>query len=69
MASISDVDLTTSKKPPTALYITVRALEDCGDVLGADGTSIRLEKHSELLVRREDVEMFIKQGRVVEIAS
>lgn len=53
--------------PPKSLYITVRALVDCGEIIGEDGTAIRLEKFSENLVRRQDVELLIKQGHVEEV--
>jgi GINS complex subunit 1 len=63
----ADMDLTTNTLPPKSLYITVRALEDCGEIVGEDGTAIRLERFSENLVRRHDVELLIKQGRVIEV--
>eukprot|EP00750_Incisomonas_marina_P019171 INCI3243.1.p2 GENE.INCI3243.1~~INCI3243.1.p2 ORF type:complete len:193 (+),score=28.45 INCI3243.1:146-724(+) len=62
-----DLDLATNVTPPKSLYITVRAIVDCGEIVGEDGTSIRLEKFSENLVRRQDVELLIKQGHVIEV--
>ena len=66
-AFLADLDLATNVTPPKSLYITVRAIVDCGEIVGEDGTSIRLEKFSENLVRRQDVELLIKQGHVIEV--
>lgn len=65
--AVLGVDLSTHLKPPKSLYITVRALVDCGSIVGDDGTSIRLEQHSENLVRRQDVVHLIRQGHLKEV--
>jgi hypothetical protein len=67
-STLTGLDLTTNRTPPKSLYVTVRAVVDCGEIVGEDGTSIRLEQHSENLVRRQDVEMLIKLGHLVEVS-
>ena len=54
-------------EPPKDLFIEIRALKDCGEIMSADGTTIRLDKNSTNLVRRQDVEHLIKQGFIEQL--
>ena len=63
-----NLDLTSFVEPPKEPYIEVRALQDCGEIVSNDGTSIRLDKNSTNLVRREDVAHLIKQGLLEQLS-
>jgi GINS complex subunit 1 len=63
-----NLDLTSFVEPPKEPYIEVRALQDCGEIVSNDGSSIRLDKNSTNLVRREDVEHLIKQGLLEQLS-
>ena len=52
--------------PPKDLYIEVRVLEDCGEVLTETGT-ILLEKNTTHYVLRSDIEHLIRQGLLEQI--
>jgi hypothetical protein len=67
-----DLDLTKDYTPPNDLYIEVRAREDIEDVKtklgGKDGLFIivmTLEKNNTYLVKKSDVELFIRRGQLV----
>ena len=61
-----ELNLLTDLEPPKDLYIEIRVLEDCGEVLTTDGDVLKLEKNNTLLVRRQDVEHLIRQNMVVQ---
>ncbi|KAI9923231.1 hypothetical protein PsorP6_001742 [Peronosclerospora sorghi] len=61
-----ELDLSADTKPPKDLYIEVRVLRDCGDVMTESGV-INLEAHSQHFLRRVDVEQFIRQGLLEQI--
>lgn len=63
-----NLDLTANVTPPKEPFIEVRALQDCGEIVSSDGTSIRLDKNTTNLVRREDVEHLIKQGYLEQLS-
>ncbi|EPZ33355.1 hypothetical protein O9G_001767 [Rozella allomycis CSF55] len=50
--------------PPKDLFIQIRVLKDCGNLLTTSGV-ITLEKDSQHFVRRTDVEHLISQGHVI----
>eukprot|EP00516_Mucochytrium_quahogii_P008908 CAMPEP_0203766582 /NCGR_PEP_ID=MMETSP0099_2-20121227/502_1 /ASSEMBLY_ACC=CAM_ASM_000209 /TAXON_ID=96639 /ORGANISM=" , Strain NY0313808BC1" /LENGTH=199 /DNA_ID=CAMNT_0050662957 /DNA_START=39 /DNA_END=638 /DNA_ORIENTATION=- len=62
-----DVDLTSDMQPPKNLFIEVRVLEDCGEVL-TDSGSINLAKNTTHYLRRSDVEHLIRQGMLKQIS-
>uniref|UniRef100_A0A7S2XZV1 GINS subunit domain-containing protein n=1 Tax=Fibrocapsa japonica TaxID=94617 RepID=A0A7S2XZV1_9STRA len=62
------IDLTQDQQPPKELFIEVRALEDCGEIMTEQGT-INLEKGSTHLLRRCDAENLIKQGMLEQISD
>ncbi len=53
-------------EPPKDLYIEIRVLEDCGELVTTSGDILNLKKNSTLLVRKCDVEHLIKQNVVVQ---
>jgi len=61
-----DLDLTADQQPPKNLYIEVRVLEDCGEILTESG-SINLERNTTHFLRRSDVEHLVRQGMLEEV--
>ena len=61
-----DLNLITDLEPPQDLYIEIRVLEDCGEILTTKGETLLLERNSTLLVRRCDVEHLLKQNMVIQ---
>ncbi|KUF78288.1 DNA replication complex GINS protein PSF1 [Phytophthora nicotianae] len=53
-------------KPPKDLYVEVRVLRDCGEVMTESGL-VNLEAHSQHFLRRVDVEQLIRQGLLEQI--
>jgi len=66
-----DLDLTKVRAaqqdldPPKSLYVEVRVLADCGDLMTADGSTVRLDRGATEIVRKADVEHLIRQGQVM----
>jgi len=54
------------QQPPKNLYIEVRVLEDCGEILTESG-SINLERNTTHFLRRSDVEHLVRQGMLEEV--
>lgn len=50
----------TDMDPPEDLFIEIRVLEDCGELVTSNGNTLKLEKNSVLMVRRCDVEHLLK---------
>ncbi|KAH7470716.1 hypothetical protein KRP22_001296 [Phytophthora ramorum] len=61
-----ELDLSADLKPPKDLYIEVRVLRDCGEVMTESGL-VNLEAHSQHFLRRVDVEQLIRQGLLEQI--
>ncbi|OWZ09451.1 DNA replication complex GINS protein PSF1 [Phytophthora megakarya] len=61
-----ELDLTADIKPPKDLYVEVRVLRDCGEVMTESGL-VNLEAHSQHFLRRVDVEQLIRQGLLEQI--
>lgn len=61
-----ELDLSADMKPPKDLYIEVRVLRDCGEVMTENGL-VNLEAHSQHFLRRVDVEQLIRQGLLEQI--
>ena len=61
-----DIDLLTDLEPPKELFIEIRVLEDCGEIVTSSGEILNLDKNSTLLVRRCDVEYLLRQNRVIQ---
>ncbi|KAJ3291209.1 DNA replication protein psf1 [Borealophlyctis nickersoniae] len=59
--SFLDVDLGAALVPPRDLFIEVRVVKDCGEVMTESGP-VRLVKDSQHYLRRTDVEGFITAG-------
>lgn len=53
-------------QPPKDLYIEVRVLRDCGEVMTENGL-VHLEANSTHFLRRADVEQLIRQGLLEQI--
>lgn len=62
------LDLTADLQPPKDLYIEVRVVKDCGEVLTESGP-IHLAMNTRHYLRRSDVEHLIRQGALVQIQS
>lgn len=60
-----DLDLKKDMEPPRNIFIEVRVLEDCGEVVGSDGNFLTLEKNSTQFVKKSDVEHLIRQGKLI----
>lgn len=54
------IDLMTDQEPPQDLYIEIRVLEDCGQMITSTGETLKLDKNSTHSVRRQDVEHLLK---------
>ncbi|KAF9969446.1 DNA replication protein psf1 [Actinomortierella ambigua] len=54
--------------PPKDVFITVRVLRDCGDIVTESGATLSLKKNSEHFVKRSDVEGLITQGYLLHVA-
>ncbi|TDH70726.1 hypothetical protein CCR75_004228 [Bremia lactucae] len=61
-----ELDLSSDLKPPKELYIEVRVLRDCGELMTESGL-VNLEVHSQHFLRRVDVEQLIRQGLLEQI--
>ncbi|KAG0364922.1 hypothetical protein BC939DRAFT_474416 [Gamsiella multidivaricata] len=54
--------------PPKEVFITVRVIKDCGDIVTESGATLSLKKNSEHFVKRGDVERLITQGYLLHVA-
>ncbi|KAH9246584.1 hypothetical protein BASA81_015849 [Batrachochytrium salamandrivorans] len=64
-----DLDLLSSRMPPgTNLLVNVRCVQELGQVLLQSGASVFLAKNSTHYLRRDDVEHFIRQDLMEEVA-
>ena len=63
-----DLDLTADLQPPKELYIEVRVLQNCGEILTENGV-VNMVQGSRACLRRTDVEHLIRQGKVEHVAS
>ena len=63
-----DFDLTADLQPPKELYIEVRVLQNCGEILTENGV-VNMVQGSRACLRRTDVEHLIRQGKVEHVAS
>ncbi|KAF9431713.1 DNA replication complex GINS protein PSF1 [Entomortierella beljakovae] len=54
--------------PPKEVFITVRVIKDCGDIVTESGSTLSLKKNSEHFVKRGDVERLITQGYLLHVA-
>ncbi|KAI0224110.1 hypothetical protein L0F63_000255 [Massospora cicadina] len=60
------VDLLGSLEPPKEVYLEVRVIRDCGEILTNNGV-ISLEAGSQLFVRKADVEQLLINGDIKAI--
>jgi len=51
-----EFDLKKDIDPPRNIFIEVRVLEDCGEIIGRDGNRMVLEKNSIQYVKKTDIE-------------
>lgn len=58
--------LSQDLKPPKDLYVEVRVLRDCGEVMTESGV-VNLAAHSQHFLRRVVVEQLIRQGLLEQI--
>ncbi|CAI5724677.1 unnamed protein product [Peronospora effusa] len=61
-----ELDLSADLKPPKDLYVEVRVLRDCGEVMTESGV-VNLTAHSQHFLRRVVVEQLIRQGLLEQI--
>jgi len=52
-------------EPPRNIFIEVRILENCGEIVDSDGNAIVLEKNSIQYLKKTDVEHLIRQGKMI----
>eukprot|EP00045_Choanoeca_perplexa_P021599 m.6795 g.6795 ORF g.6795 m.6795 type:complete len:197 (+) comp8601_c0_seq1:61-651(+) len=62
-----DLDFSLNLLPPKEPYITVRVLDDVGEVVTDEGDTLSLIKGTQHLLKRSDVELLIRQGRVEHV--
>jgi GINS complex subunit 1 len=62
------VDLLADYEPPKDLYIEIRALESCGEIMTENGP-INLEPGATTFVKRSDVAHLILQGKVKHVLA
>ena len=58
------MDLTVDLNPPKELFIEVRVKKDMGVVILPDSGEVNLQRNTVHLLRRNEVDAFIKQGIV-----
>ncbi|KAF1332387.1 DNA replication complex gins protein psf1, partial [Globisporangium splendens] len=61
-----EIDLSADTEPPKDLYVEVRVLRDCGEIMTENGL-VNLEANSTHFLRRVDVEQLIRQGLLEQI--
>ncbi|KAJ0399549.1 hypothetical protein P43SY_006095 [Pythium insidiosum] len=61
-----ELDLTADATPPKDLFVEVRVLKDCGEIMTENGL-VNLEVNSTHFLRRVDVEQLIRQGLLEQI--
>lgn len=61
-----EIDLMTDMEPPEDLFIEIRVLEDCGELVTSQGVTLKLQKNNVLSVRRCDVEHLLKQNMIIQ---
>ncbi|KAF9585808.1 DNA replication protein psf1 [Lunasporangiospora selenospora] len=68
-AQLSEIDLAGIGMitPPKEVFITVRVLRDCGDIVTESGAVLSLKRNSEHFVKRGDVERLIAQGYLLHV--
>jgi GINS complex subunit 1 len=65
-----DVDLAVDlDAPPKDLYVEVRVMQQYGDIVTANGVTVRLDRGTTHYLRRLDAEPLIRQGIVKHIVS
>lgn len=62
--SLVDLDLTQDFTPPKDLYVEVRALENI-KIKEKSGTTRNIERNQSYLLRRSDVENYIRRGLLI----
>ncbi|KAF9430736.1 DNA replication protein psf1 [Podila epigama] len=68
-AQFGEVDLALDMLfPPKEIFITVRVIKDCGDIVTDSGATLSLKRNSEHFVKRSDVERLITQGYLIHVA-
>ncbi|KAF9934388.1 DNA replication protein psf1 [Linnemannia zychae] len=70
LAEFAEIDLggVGMTHPPKEVFITVRVIKDCGDIVTDTGAILSLKKNSEHFVKRGDVERLITQGYLKHVA-
>ncbi|KAF9088451.1 DNA replication complex GINS protein PSF1 [Mortierella sp. AD031] len=69
LAEFGEIDLGLGMiSPPKEVFITVRVIKDCGDIVTETGAVLSLKKNSEHFVKRGDVERLITQGYLLHVA-
>lgn len=63
-----DIDLAVDMVPPKDPYVKVRVLDDVGEVVLTDQTTI-FARHAILFLRRTDAESYISQGLLEELTD
>ena len=61
------MDLTIDLTPPKELFIEVRVKKDMGMVILPESGEINLQKNTTHLLKRTEVDNFIKQGIVEQV--
>eukprot|EP01041_Mallomonas_annulata_P002210 gene2210-4298_t len=66
--SIGNIELTSDLEPPKELYIEIRVIRDCGEIM-TDLGPVHLDAGTIHFLRRSDVETLIRQGLVEHFQS
>jgi len=59
------LDLLRDLEPPKDLFVEVRVLKDCGEIVTSDGNTVHLEENTTHFLRRTDVEPLVRQGLII----
>jgi GINS complex subunit 1 len=62
-----NIDITTGLTPPTELFVEVRVLEDCGEVVLPESGVVNLKKNTTHYLKRGEIEKFIKSNALTII--
>ncbi|KAJ1511291.1 DNA replication complex GINS protein PSF1 [Coelomomyces lativittatus] len=68
-STYSSLDLTSAMVPPKELFICVRVLKECGDIVTENGSTLVLQPNAQHFLRRTDVERLITQGYLEHLSN
>ncbi len=61
----NDLNLTKDIQPPEDLFVSIRVVKDCGEIVSSDGEVIKINKDTNHFLKRSDIEHLLLQGLVI----